>query len=189
MPAASPTQVAKPGSSRYAFCSSAGQASSLAATLRPTAPCWAAISGAPCGGIDLVAGGQRHDLRLAGALDEIEADEAFADARRRQPACRGCAGSSRSWCRDPRPAARARRGRRRRLHNRGRRGRRGSASPSGSAAAAPSGMRADRLAARVCRCITAWASSRAMWIAEWMVKPAGLVMNGVGSTGLPWCRP
>jgi hypothetical protein len=25
-----------------------------------------------------------------------------------------------------------------------------------------------------------------MWIAEWMVKPAGLVMNGVGSTGLPW---
>ena len=24
-----------------------------------------------------------------------------------------------------------------------------------------------------------------MWIAEWMVKPAGLVMNGVGSTGLP----
>ena len=25
----------------------------------------------------------------------------------------------------------------------------------------------------VCRCITAWASSRAMWIAEWMVKPAG----------------
>ena len=25
-----------------------------------------------------------------------------------------------------------------------------------------------------------------MWIAEWMVKPAGLVMNGVGSTGLPF---
>ena len=27
--------------------------------------------------------------------------------------------------------------------------------------------------------------SIADWIAEWMVKPAGLVMNGVGSTGLP----
>ena len=40
--------------------------------------------------------------------------------------------------------------------------------------------------AGVCKCITACASSRAMWIAEWMVKPAGLVMNGVGSTGLPW---
>jgi hypothetical protein len=25
-----------------------------------------------------------------------------------------------------------------------------------------------------------------MWIAEWIVKPAGLVMNGVGSTGLPF---
>jgi hypothetical protein len=24
-----------------------------------------------------------------------------------------------------------------------------------------------------------------MWIAEWMVKPAGLVMKGEGSTGMP----
>ena len=51
----------------------------------------------------------------------------------------------------------------------------------------PVGMGADTAwPAGVCRCITACASSRAMWIAEWMVKPAGLVMNGVGSTGLPW---
>ena len=66
-----------------------------------------------------------------------------------------------------------------------RRPRRGSASRSGSAAAAPRHGPTPPGRAGVWRCITACASSRAMWIAEWMVKPAGLVMNGVGSTGLP----
>ena len=33
-----------------------------------------------------------------------------------------------------------------------------------------------RHAVGVCRCITKWASSRAAWIAEWIVKPAGLMI-------------
>ena len=43
-------------------------------------PAAAVTSGEPCGGLLIaVAGRQRHDLRLARALEIIEADEAFAD--------------------------------------------------------------------------------------------------------------
>ena len=152
----------------------------------PTAPCWAVISGEPCGGLLIaLAGRQRHDLRLARALEKIEADEAFADILADRERAVVAQDHRILRRRDRRPAARARRGRPRRLHNRGRRDRRGSASPSASAAAAPSPCADTACPAGVCKCITACASSRAMWIAEWMVKPAGLVMNGVGSTGLP----
>jgi hypothetical protein len=40
--------------------------------LSPAPPCAAANSGVPCGG-------QRHDLGLAGALQQVKLEEAFAD--------------------------------------------------------------------------------------------------------------